>query len=323
MADTKSNGSLSSARVRLTDREHTEAELFYSSGVELSDVEKQFQVNAITAPTFMDLSNQLASPRRGTRELLKIYSDSPWLRAIVNKIGKSVAETQWLLFAATNGDGKFVENVQISRMIGEARSKALRVAIDEGNAVRIISHPLLDLLENGTGNPRLNGFSCIQITAMHLDLVGEAFWLIEKNDLGVPETFWPLPPSWVRRLPTEQHPFYELSTDGVVGDIPANMIVPFIDPDPHNPYQRGTGISKSLDDEIQIDEYAAKHQKSFFLNRARPDIIISGQFINSEDAKRLERKWLSDHQGFWRSFKPLFFSNKIDVKELISTKTRS
>ena len=122
MADTKANGSLSNARVRLTDREHTEAELFYSSGVELSDVEKQFQVNAITAPTFMDLSSQLSSPRRGTRELLKIYSDSPWLRAIVNKIGKSVAETQWLLFAATNGDGKFVENVQISRMIGEARS---------------------------------------------------------------------------------------------------------------------------------------------------------------------------------------------------------
>ncbi len=317
MVDRKANGSLSSARVRLTDREHVEAELFYSSGTELSDVEKQFQINAITAPTFMDLSNQLASPRRGTRELLRIYSDSPWLRAIVNKIGKSVAETHWLLFSATDGNGKFITNVQLSRLIGEARQKGLHDAVDENNAVKILDHPLLDLLENGTGNPRLNGFACMQLTAMHMDLVGEAFWLIEKNDLGVPESFWPLPPSWVRKLPTESNPFYELSTDGgLVGDIPASMVVPFIDPDPKDPYQRGTGISKSLDDEIQIDEYAAKHQKSFFLNRARPDIIISGQFINSEDAKRLERKWLSDHQGFWKSFKPLFFSNKIDVKEL-------
>ena len=270
MTDRKANGSLSSTRVRLTDREHTEAELFYSSGVELSEVERQFQVSAITAPTFMDLSSQLSSPRRGTRELLRIYSDSPWLRSIVNKIGKSVAETQWLLFSAIDSAGRFVENVQLSRMMGEARSKALNSAVDAGNAIGIINHPLLDLLERGTGNPRLNGFSCIQLTAMHLDLVGEAFWLIEKNDLGVPETFWPLPPSWVRRLPTEEHPFYELNTDGVLGDVPASMVVPFIDPDPQNPYQRGTGISKSLDDEIQIDEYAAKHQKSFFLNRARP-----------------------------------------------------
>ena len=317
MADKKANGSLSTERVRLTDREHTEAELFYSSGVELSDVEKQFQVNAVTAPTFMDLSSQLSSPRRGTRELLKIYSDSPWLRAIVNKIGKSVAETQWLLFSAVDGRGNFVANVQLARMSGEARQKALHGVVDTGDATRIVNHPLLNLLDRGTGNPRLNGFACIQLTAMHIDLVGEAFWLIEKNELGAPETFWPLPPSWVRRLPTESHPFYELSTDGgLVGDIPASMVVPFIDPDPKDPYQRGTGISKSLDDEIQIDEYAAKHQKSFFLNRARPDIIISGQFINSEDAKRLERKWLSDHQGFWKSFKPLFFSNKIDVKEL-------
>jgi hypothetical protein len=98
-----------------------------------------------------------------------------------------------------------------------------------------------------------------------------------------------------------------------------SMIIPFIDPDPANPYGRGTGIAKALDDEIQIDEFAAKHSKSFFLNRARPDIIVSGQFVSQKDAERLEKQWLSDHQGFWKAFKPLFFSQKIDVKELSHT----
>ena len=264
-------------------------------------------------PSFMDLSNQLQSPRRGVRELLKIYSESPWLRAVVGKIAKSVADTQWMLAAKKDASGRFIRSHEYqARGVDD---------IDLDKVELIFDHPLLDMFRIGTGNPRLNGFQVFQVTQEHLDLAGEAFWLLERNNLGIPVGIWPLPPSWIRTFPSASNPWYEVvaTSSGVVTQIPVTEMIPFIDPDPEDPYSRGSGISGSLDDEIQVDEYAAKHQKSFFLNRARPDIIISGQNISKQDTARLEQKWLGDHQGFWKSFKPLFFSQKIDVKELSQT----
>jgi len=95
-----------------------------------------------------------------------------------------------------------------------------------------------------------------------------------------------------------------------------NDVIHFRDPDPANPYMRGIGNAKALADELETDEYAAKHLKQFFYNRARPDLIISGDNLSSQDTARLEEKWLAKHQGFWKAWKPHFFSRKIDVKEV-------
>lgn len=287
------------------------------SGYEPLEKARGGRGGAVHAPQLMTLSNQAMTPRRGTRELLRLYSESPWLRAIVNKIGKAVAETDWIMYAKKNGAGKYVNPEGLFAKTGNVRHKVLEHDIAEGNVEAIHNHPLLDLLHTGTGNPRLNGFAALQVTQAHLELSGEAFWLLEPGELGVPKAFWPIPPSWINNFPTEGSPFFELNAPGGVQvRVPVSMIIPFIDPDPENPYTRGTGIAKALDDEIQIDEFAAKHAKSFFLNRARPDIIVSGQFISQKDAERLEHQWMSEHQGFWKAFKPLFFSQKIDVKEL-------
>lgn len=283
---------------------------------------QQAASGAVHAPQIMALSNQTHAPKRGTRELLRLYSDSPWLRAIVSKIARAVAETDWMLYARRDRkSGKYIMPGNIRRHNGSVRENLLLKALEVNDIDAIDDHPLLEMLERGTGNPRLSGFASVEVTQKHLDLTGEAFWLIEPDQTtGVPYAFWPLPPSWVTNLPTEANPWYELNVPGGVQvKIPISMIVPFIDPDPENPYGRGSGISKALDDEIQIDEFAAKHAKSFFLNRARPDIIISGQFISPKDSERLEKQWVADHQGFWKSFKPLFFSQKIDVKELSQT----
>ncbi len=271
----------------------------------------------VNTSLLMDYAAQLVTPRREQREVLKAYSTSPWLRTVFSKVSRAVAETQWVLYAAVDNKGRFVLNKIIPSMDPGTRLEKISHGLEAGELVVIPNHPILDMLQRGTGSPRLNGFAAIQTTIAHYDLAGEAYWLLERDNLGIPIGFWPLPPNWVRKLPTEKEPFYEVSTGrGIHWKIPTTEIVPFIDPDPSDPYQRGVGLATSLGDEIDIDEFAAKHQKAFFLNRARPDIIISGPYINREDAKRLEKKWLEEHQGFMRQFKPLFFSQQIDVKEL-------
>lgn len=274
----------------------------------------------VTAPNMIDLSNQLVAPRRGTTELLKLYGEAPWMRAIVGKLARSVAEVDWHIFAKKGGDGKFTNPGRLARYHGDGRQLRVERGLQTGELAEIENHPLLDMFERGTGSARLNGYGVMQITQIHLDLVGEAFWLLERDQFGIPFAMWPLPPNWVRSLPKKDNPFYEVNAaGGTLAKIPMTEIIPFIDPDPSNPYSRGLGTADSLNDEVQIDEFAAKHQKSFFLNRARPDIIISGQFISKEDSKRLENQWLSEHQGFWKAFKPLFFSQKVDIKEITQT----
>ena len=214
----------------------------------------------VHVPQLMALSSQLVSPKRGTRELLLAYSASPWLRAVFSKIARTVAETDWQLFALKGSNGRFFRDDHLMSMTYEKQHSSILKAVEDGRGAQIFNHPILEMIRRGTGNARLNGFSCMQMTMAHYDLTGEAHWLLERNEIGTPVAYWPLPTHWIKSLPTPKHPAYRVNAPGGHElDIPVTEIIPFIDPDPHDPYRRGTGIAKSLDDEIEIDEYAAKH----------------------------------------------------------------
>jgi hypothetical protein len=274
-------------------------------------------------PPFLTLSTgQTSFPKKGVREILKAYSEMPWLRAITHKIGVAVGQTDWRLYRtkpiAKSEQFPSVYTRRMNNYSMRTRRQMLKAAVDIDKVEEIFDHPLLDLLYYG--NPSLSGNVVLQVTQIHLDLVGEGYWLTEKNGLGAPTSIWPLPPDWIKDFPTLKHPFYSISShaSGEV-EVPVTEVVRFKDPDPSDPYGRGSGMAKSLGDELEIDEATAKHIKAFFYNRARPDIIISGDSIGKDDAKRLEEKWLAKSQGFWKAFKPMFFSRKIDVQTLTHT----
>jgi len=263
-------------------------------------------------------------PRRGTKELIQIYNDSPWLRAVVHKVARGVADTHWRLYVPRGKTGKAMRCRSVQGANWEVRQRQLfgprnkEASYDIDSVEEITDHPLLDALMYG--NPELLGFNVFQTTQTHIDLTGEGFWIKERNALGVPICFWPVPPDWIYELPTMDRPTYKLrpsvSFNSGHIEIPASEIIYFKDPDPSNPYGRGSGIGRALGDEIEIDEYAAKHIKSFFHNRARPDLIVSGDNISKADSQRLEEQWLNKAQGFWKAYKPMFFSRRVDVKTL-------
>lgn len=263
------------------------------------------------------IGSKSTPPRLGTTELLKSYNSMPWLRAVVNKVGQGVGSTSWRLFIRVSnnrGSRKYVKSSQLQKYPLEIRQKALSLSLERGEVEEIFDHPILDLLSSG--NPKLLGSTIIKVTQQHIDLVGEAYWIFERNSLGVPIVIWPIPPDWVKGLPTKDSPFYSISFGSKTFHVPESEILAFIDPDPSNPYARGSGIAASLGDELEIDEFSSKHLKNFFFNRARPDLIISGEGLSREDTVRLEQKWLDTHQGFWNSFKPHFLNRKVEIKEV-------
>ncbi len=256
-----------------------------------------------------------AHPRTGTEFLLRSYSTMPWLRAVTGKIGKSIGATTWKLFIVRNGEQeRAVRMKDIQRAPYESRHRLIRKVFEKGELEEIDDHPFLDLLHEG--NPRISGSSLFELTSIYRDTVGEAFWILEKNILNTPVAVWPIPSHWVTAMPRIDFPFYRIRMGAHDFDVPVTEVISFIENDPADPYGRGSGIAKTLGDELETDEFAAKHTSSFFRNNARPDLIISADGLSRADTARLEQDWNEKHQGFWSSFKAHFINRKIDVQTL-------
>ena len=257
------------------------------------------------------------APQRGTRNLLNAYSEMPWLRACSSKIATAIASTHWGLYVH-NKEGRAVRTR--SMQVGSPQSR-LKARQKMANVVEVEEHILLDALNYG--NTLQTGRTMIKTVQVHLDLIGDAFLLKQRNGLSAPVAFWPIPPDWVRATPTPKSKNYEIGFRGWQGNIPETEILWLSDPNPANPYGRGSGLGNVLADELETNEYAGRHLRQFFFNRARPDLIISPKQksgtdspLRPEEVERLEHDWLSKNQGFWRAFKPYFVSREIEVKEL-------
>ena len=259
-------------------------------------------------------------PYRGTSNILSAYSTMPWLRAVAQRVATSVAasSTQWRLYAPSSGQRR---DVRIIQRAGDVKTRrALIQKADNGLDV-VESHILLDALN--AANSYMVGQSLFKVTQLHLDLVGESFWIKERNAFGAPVAFWPVPPDWIEATPTPASRSYRVSFAAWQGTIPDTEVLWMADLDPANPYGRGTGLARSLSDELETDEYAAKHTRQLFFNRARPDMIIWPKSQGAHDiglqpdqVRRLEERWLDGHQGFWRAFKPFFVGREIQVHEV-------
>lgn len=264
---------------------------------------------------------------RGTREILEGYGKMPWLRAVTQKIGETVAATQWQLLAPTSPAAE--KHVRVLKAIRDpwTRRKAISDLQDGGDMRVIDNHPLLDALYDP--NEQLVGRSLMLLTQIYLDMVGEAFWIKERNGLGVPVGFWPIPPHWIRMTPTPSRRTYWAQWAAWQGEIPDTEVVWFKHADPANPYGRGIGIARTLADELETDEYAARFTRMTFLNQARPDFIVSPEEtktaageMSRETALRMQEEWASRHQGFWRAAMPFFATRKLNVTPIKSDSMR-
>lgn len=250
-------------------------------------------------------------PKRGTREHLEVYETAPWPRAVGDKVATAVAFCDFELVAKTK-NGKAVKDVRLQRASMAQRSKLVR-AMD---VHMIEGHPFMAALD--MPNPFMDRIGLLKLTELHLDFVGDAFWLKDRAVLGHPVGFWPIPPQWVMETPREDNGNkFRVSYKAWQAWIPSTEIHWFHEPAPANPYTRGTGIGWSLGDEIQVDEYAAKMAAAFFFNRARPDFVFATG-LGEEETRRLEQDWLQRLQGFYRAHRPYFLAGgEVDLQKQI------
>lgn len=283
---------------------------------------KQFPLFTQTGETVLEgFFPSSGVTRRGTIELLNAHRHLPWLRVSTDKIGTEVASTVWRLFVRTNSAGRPVRDRQ-TRALQTGDYKFVHKNIMQGltdGTLREIEfvHPLLELLLRG--NSRLDGYACLLAHQLNMDLKGEMFWWLIRNNAGLPQEYFPLPSNWIRELPKSNFPFYEISFGGINETVPEEDMLWWKHPNPANPYGRGTGVGESLGDELDLDESATKFLKSFFRNDMTPPTLIGFEGASQSELERAKKKWEARHRGFSKAFRAHFFKGKLEVKQLSSS----
>ena len=266
-------------------------------------------------------------PERGAYGILEGYAHMPWLHACASKVAQSMAAVEWRLYVTRRGKGagrKAYRDHGLQRAGMERRKGLIAERANMDELDEVTDHPFIDLLTKGNGYH--SGVALRRLESIWMDLVGEAMFLKGRGAVprfdkrsGVLSSLWPIPPTWIRSIPTPATPYYGISHEGWNENIPASEVLWMHDANPANPYGRGVGLGQAVSDEAETDEYAAKTSRQMFFNRAQPDFLVfpKGERaeMNPNETKRFEQDWLNKLQGYWRSSRPHFLSREVGVYE--------
>lgn len=242
-----------------------------------------------------------SAPRRSTRELMVAYRRLPHLRSVVNRIATSVAAVGWHVYRDTGRRRVSGERGLTASIPGAdgwiGRQKSVRKAASNEDLIELSdSTPLVRLLTKW--NPRMTGPEGLKLCEIWIQLKGEAFLVIERNARGVPVELWPVPPHWVREMPLGANGYrYQVQWGETCVGISEADVIHMSQLDPENPYARGSGTGETLGDELDTDEFAAKHLKSVLLNRGIPSAIVSMPGANQDQITQARTRFDERNRG--------------------------
>lgn len=234
-------------------------------------------------------------PAMNTSEWLDMFSKSPRL-AVVDRIASDIA----------NVGGRLMR-------INE-----------DGSETEIANHPFLDFMEQPNPLYEMTSSAVWRLHEIYLLLVGESFFLIERDDNGRPAELWNVPPHWVKMTPYLGNPTYQIiSPGGLSMTVPVDDIFVMKQLNPLDPFMRGLGIAESIADEVEIDEYAAKFQKRFFYNDATPPTVFLMPDATDEQRDTFLARWNQKFRGVDNSHRVAALSGNVEVKELGDTGSKN
>ena len=237
------------------------------------------------------------APNRASSEMPKLYGNSPRLDP-VRYIAKTCASEELKLYKKSD----YRKNGKDAEVIGE--------------------HELYELLDHPCPTfPELDGWTLRYMTFAYIDLVGECGWLkVRAENSRKIIALLPIPKAWIIEKPTLNNHFYHItpygSLGGVVLTVPAEDFIYFKDVDLNDPYGNGKGMSESIADELETDEYASKYQKNFFFNDATPPYVVTGFQGNEVSATQIKKSLMEKIGGFRKAREPAVLTGAMDVKPL-------
>ena len=216
------------------------------------------------------------------RDLLESYHENPAFFTVANKITNDIAATSW---KATDRDTR-KEDVEGSQL------------------QQIAQEPCPDYM---------SGVQFWKVMSMYVECVGEAFAIIddEPDDPTRPFDLIPVPPTSVQLEQSgEDKAFWRVDFNSFQRKVPQSHMWHLKNPHTLNPFGRGRGMGHAVASEIEIENYAARHEASELYNHARPDIIVRGIGMSEDERQRLKTTWTEKFGGPDRRGMPLFSNSE-------------
>lgn len=161
----------------------------------------------------------------------------------------------------------------------------------EGDAEKIVSHPVLDLIYKPNENQTKTEF--MRILTINMKLSGETFIRLIRDERNAVVGMVNVRPDIVEVIfkDTGDGPeiIYKVHVGGEVVEFTKEEMIHVKFPDPENPL-RGAGILRPVYTRVTAEQKAMELQKNVFENNGRPDGILSVKGLSSNDAAEKLKK---------------------------------
>ncbi len=230
-----------------------------------------------------------------------------WVYACANRNAINSAQVPLNLFVAkptgTTGNSRFkIVKPHKETMNYLSNSPSTKQIVARAADVeQLLEHPFIELIQNV--NEFMNGFELFEITYLYLELTGNAYWFIERDNFGKPIELWPLMPQYMKPI-LHNKKFvigYEFSINNVNKFIyEFEEIIHFKYPNPKDPF---IGMGKLEACIVAADLYSEMntYETALLKNSGRPDMAMilpeSAGTLTTEDQNRLRRTWYWRHGG--------------------------
>jgi HK97 family phage portal protein len=204
------------------------------------------------------------------------YAENGTLFSIVSLYAQATATVRWHLYRKSNTDHRLEDRTEV------------------------FSHLALDLWNRP--NDFYTGQLFRETFQQHLDLTGEAWWVIERNPAmrSIPLGMWPVRPDRMLPVPSREKylaGYLYLGPDGEQIPLALDEVIQLRMPNPADPY-RGLGPVQALLTDLDSARYSAEWNRNFFVNGAEPGGVISvDRRLADDEFDEMTSRWREQHQG--------------------------
>ena len=209
---------------------------------------------------------------------------------------------------------KEVHSLDLKEIISRSHISNLNSVRKSVNIEEIVEHPILDLMKNV--NDFMNGFDLWEITQLHQELTGNAYWLIIDNGFKKPAEIWTLPPDRIKVIPDKEKfvsgYLYEYGTYRQV--IPEQNIIHFKIPNPKNLYY-GLSPLMAVKEAYSIANKMDEYELSVFENMGRLEGYFStDNALDDDQFERLKQEIKESYIGHKNAGSAPLFENGINFE---------
>ncbi len=215
------------------------------------------------------------------------YSQVVWVYACVSTIASAIAGVPLKIYRQTATSVEEISDCSLAQLLSEV-------------------------------NPHISSYDLWEATASFLELSGNCYWEIERNDDGVPVGIYPMRPDHIKIVPDKeafiQGYIYEVNGRSV--SLGADEVIHFKYFNPASEYY-GLGPIAAIRNSIIIDQYSVAYNKAFFKNGACPGgVLETASSLGDEAFNRLRKQWEEGHKGSTRAHRIAILEDGLKYKPI-------